>query len=133
MDGLHSHETSDDAKSIGCNPTAVETDRSQSLSTDFWGLQQAYQDTCGELDSMNRDIRDQSLEIRDLKRQNAQLHERNALLREENNRLREIQRARPEKLLKSERSKYIEHFEHLDERIAHLQYDRQKRDAYNDK
>ena len=130
MDGLHSQETSDDAKSTGCNPTAVETDRSQSLSTDFWGLQQAYEDTCGELNSMNRDIRDQSLEIRDLKRQNAQLHERNALLREQNSQLREIQRARPEKLLKSEKSKYIEHFEHLEERIEHLQYDRQKRDAH---
>ena len=130
MDGLHLQETNDDAKSTGYNSAAVETDTSQSLSADFLGLQQAYEDTCGELKSMNRDIRDQSLEIRDLKRQNAQLHERNAQIREQNSQLREIQRARPEKLLKSEKSKYIEHYEMLEERINQLLYERQKRDAH---
>ncbi len=130
MDGPPSQENSDDARSTEGNSTAVETDTSQSLSTDFRDLQQAYEDTRGELKSINRDIRDQSLEIRDLKRQNAQIHERNAQLREQNNQLREVQRARPEKLLKSEKTKFLEHFEILEEHINHLQYERQKRDAH---
>ena len=127
MEVPHLQEDSDDVTSTGGNSTAVENDKPQSLSTSFRDWQQAYEDTRGELKSMDRDIRDQSLEIRDLKRQNTLLNERNADLREKYN---QLQRARPEKLLKSEKSKYIEHFEILEEHINHLQYERQKRDAH---
>ena len=130
MDGPHLQEDSDDVQSTGGNSTAIENEKPQSLSTNFRDRQQAYEDTRAELKSMDRDIRDQSLEIRDLKRQNALLNERNADLREKFNQLRDVQRARPEKLLKSEKSKYIEHFEILEEHISHLQYERQKRDAH---
>ena len=130
MDAPHLPEDSDDVTSTEGTSTAVENDKPQSQSTNFRDWQQAYEDTRGELKSMDRDIRDQSLEIRDLKRQNAQLNERNGDLREKYNQLREVQRARPEKLLKSEKSKYIEHFEILEEHINHLQYERQKRDAH---
>ena len=130
MDGPHLQEDSDDVESMGGNSTAVEHDKPQSLSTSSRDWHQAYEDTQGELKSMDRDIRDQSLEIRDLRRQNTQLNERNADLREKYNQLREVQRARPEKLLKSEKSKYMERFEILEEHINHLQYERQKRDAH---
>ena len=131
MDGPHLQEDSDDVKSMRGNSTAIEHDKpQQNLSTNSRDWHQAYEDTQGELKSLDRDIRDQSLEIRDLRRQNTQLNERNADLREKYNQLREVQRARPEKLLKSEKSKYIEHFEILEEHINHLQYERQKRDAH---
>ena len=105
------------------------TEEEQSNS-DYHELQRVYEDACRDLKAASRDIRDQSIEIRDLKRQNTQLHERNATLREQNEQLKEARRARGEKLLKSEKTKYIEHFDMLQDHIDHLQHERQKREAH---
>jgi chromosome segregation ATPase len=105
------------------------TEEDQS-NPDYQELQEAYESTCRELKVAHRDIRDQSIEIRDLKRQNTQLHERNATLREQNEQFREAHQARSEKLPKSEKTKYIEHFNVLDDHINHLQHERQKREAH---
>lgn len=79
---------------------------------------------------MNRENRDQSLELRDLKKANSASQERNNQLREQNSQLREAIRAGGEKLSKSEKSKYIEHFDHLEEIISRLHHERQKREAH---
>lgn len=79
---------------------------------------------------VNRENRDQSLELRDLKKANSASQERNNQLREQNSQLREAIRAGGEKLGKSEKSKYNEHFEHLEEMISRLHYERQKREAH---
>lgn len=105
------------------------TEEDQS-NPDYHELQEAYDSTCRELKAAHRDIRDQSIEIRDLKRQNTQLHERNATLREQNEQFKEAHQARSEKLSKSEKTKYMEHFNVLDDHISHLQHERQKRDAH---
>ena len=105
------------------------TEEDQS-NPDYQELQEAYESTCRELKVAHRDIRDQSIEIRDLKRQNTQLHERNATLREQNGQFKEAHQARSEKLPKSEKTKYIEHFNALEDHINHLQHERQKREAH---
>ena len=102
----------------------------EEVTTDYSELRRVYDDTYRELKAANRDIRDQSIQIRDLKRQNTQLHERNSQQREQNEQLKEAHRARGEKLSKSEKTRFIEHFEMLEDHIAHLQHERQKRESH---
>ena len=130
INASHSHNNMDDFDTTDRHSTVAASEQAPSGSEDLKDLQRKYEDTFVESKSLHRDIRDQSLEIRDLKRQNSQLHERNAQLREQNNQIREAQRARGEKLLKSEKSKYIEHFDLLEDQINRLHYERQKRDSH---
>lgn len=104
--------------------------KGEQSNSDHHELQRVYENTCRDLKAATRDIRDQSIEIRDLKRQNTQLYERNATLREQIEQFKETHRARGEKLLKSEKTKYIEHFDMLQDHIEHLQHEKQKREAH---
>ena len=101
---------------------------------DVQQLQRDYEAARNELKLAYRENRDQSLELRDLKKINALSHDKNAHLREQNAQLREAIRARSggEKISKSEKAKYIEHFDNLEGHISHLQYERQKREAHMD-
>ncbi len=98
----------------------------------FQHLKKDYEDARGELKVVNRENRDQSLELRDLKKASSASQERNNYLREQNAQLRETIRAGGEKLGKSEKSKYNEHFGYLEEVISRLQYERQKREVHMD-
>ena len=116
-------------------PLTKSTDTStlQALEEDYHNLQETYDTTLLSLESTNRENRDQSLELRDLKRQLAKLTEQNGKLREQNGLLREAyeaQQARGEKVSKSERRKYSEHFEMLENHIEHLQRERHKRETH---
>ena len=100
------------------------------LEKDYRDLQNAYDDSRRDLQSTSRENRDQSLELRDLKRRLAKLQEQNAEVREENGLLREAYQAHREKLSKSERHKYNEKFEMLENHISHLQHERHKRETH---
>ena len=97
---------------------------------DLHELEKAYRRARSDLKMANRDNRDQSLELRDLKKVNAIMSEKNATLREQNTQLRESIRARGEKITRSEKAKYLEHFELLESHISHLQHERQKRETH---
>lgn len=100
------------------------------LTEELDHVQREYESTRGELKAVSRENRDQSLELRDLKRANSASQERMNQLRQQNSYLRNIIRTSGEKLSKSEKAKYHEHIEHLDEVISRLQYERQKREAH---
>ena len=111
--------------------TASET--LEALDKDYRDLQEIYDNARRDLQSSSRENRDQSLELRDLKRRLAKLHEQNAQLREQNGLLQEAyqaHQARGEKLSKSERNKYNEHFEMLENHISNLQQERHKRETH---
>lgn len=105
----------------------------QALQKDYRDLQKAYDDGRRDLQHSSRENRDQSLELRDLKRRLAKLQEQSAQLREQNGLLREVNQAyqaRGEKLSKSERNKYNEHCETLENHISRLQHERHKRETH---
>ena len=80
-----------------------------------------------------RENRDQSLQLRDLKKAAAQSHERNGQLRSQNAQLLDRLRnnsGKGDKISKNERSKFFEHCDMLEDHIAHLQYDRKKRESH---
>lgn len=111
----------------------TESETLEALDKDYNHLQKAYDDTRRDLQTSHRENRDQSLELRDLKRRLSKFHEQSAQLREQNNLLREAyqaHQARGEKLSKSERTKYNEHFELLENHISHLQHERHKRETH---
>ena len=111
----------------------TDSETLEALDKDYHDLQKAYDDVRRDLQSSSRENRDQSLELRDLKRRLSKLQEQNAQLREQNNLLREAyqaHQARGEKLSKSERSKYNEHFEMLENHISNLQHERHKRETH---
>ena len=113
--------------------TAEPFEALDALEKDYRDLQNAYDDSRRDLQSTSRENRDQSLELRELKRRLAKLQEQNAEVREENGLLREAyqaHQARGEKLSKSERHKYNEKFEMLENHISHLQHERHKRETH---
>ena len=95
-------------------------------------LRKDFERAKSDLKLSNRECRDQSLELRDLKRANAQYHERNAQLRAQNAQLLERLRGRGDKISKSERNKFIEHFEMLEDHIARLQHEAKKRENHTE-
>ena len=118
---------------LGLSTKLTDTEQRQALEKDYRDLEQAYDDTRRDLKSSNRENREQSLELRGLKRRLAKCQEQNEQLREQNGALRETyqaQRAHGEKLSKSEKSNYSEHFEMLENQISHLQHERQKRETH---
>ena len=113
--------------------TAESFDALDALENDYRDLQNVYDDARRDLHSTSRENRDQSHQLRDLKRRLAKLQEQNAEVREENGLLREAyqaHQARGEKLSKSERHKYNEKFEMLENHISHLQHERHKRETH---
>lgn len=100
---------------------------------DYRDLHKAYDDARRDLQLSSRENRDQSLELRDLKRRLSKLQEQNTQLHEQDGILREAyqaHQARGEKLSKSERNKYREHFEMLENRVSHLQHERHKHETH---
>jgi len=110
--------------------TVAVSDGIVQLTKELHQLQKDYESARRDLKAVSRENRDQSLELRDLKKTNALSHERNVQLQEGNAQLREAMRARGEKLSNSEKSRYHEHFEYLEEQISRLKYERQKREVH---
>ena len=121
--------------SLRVKPTDSSTTL-HALEKDYRDLQQAHDTTSRDLKATSRENRDQSLELRDLKRRLAKLHEQTAQLREENGLLHDAYQtpqARSggsEKLSNSERTKYSEQFDMLENHISHLQHERHKRETH---
>ncbi|CAF9922409.1 hypothetical protein IMSHALPRED_005680 [Imshaugia aleurites] len=117
------------------NPPVKLTDSEtlQALEKHCRDLQKAYDEAHRDLQHSTRENRDQSLELRDQKRRLTKIQEQNAQLREQNGLLREAcqaYQARGEKLSKSERNKYNENFEMLENHISNLQHERHKRETH---
>ena len=111
----------------------TESETLEVLEKDYRGLHKAYDDARRDLQLSNRENRDQSLELRDLRRRLSKLQEHNTQLHEQNGQLREAyqaHQARGEKLSKSERNKYNEHFEMLENHISQLKHERHKRETH---
>ena len=111
----------------------TDSETLKALEKDYQDLQKAYDDAQRDLQLSTRENRDQSLELRDLKRRLGKLQEQNGQLRDENGQLREAyqaHQARGEKVSKSDRTKYNEHFEMLENHISHLQHERSKRETH---
>ncbi|KAG8532936.1 uncharacterized protein KY384_002814 [Bacidia gigantensis] len=93
---------------------------------DYHDLKEKYSELKREYKLANRDVREQSLELRDIKRQNASLMEAYSAIQKE---LQAVSSGKG-KLTNTERSKYMEHFQMLEEQAAYFQQEYRKRDAH---
>ena len=93
------------------------------LAGKYEDLKESFDELHKELKIANRDNREQSLELRDLRRQNTMIKEAYTNMR------KEIQ-SDNSKLSKNERTKYIEHFEMLEEQAAYFQHEFRKREGH---
>ncbi|KAL9101420.1 MAG: hypothetical protein Q9163_003312 [Psora crenata] len=86
-------------------------------------LKEAYGELRRELKLTDRENREQSLELRDLKRENT-------TLKEAYNNIRKESPSEYPKFSKSERNKYLEHFERLEEQAAYYEQEFRKREGH---
>ena len=93
------------------------------MREDFEHLKAAYSELRKEFKAVSRENRDQSLELRDIKRQNASLKEACISIQKE-------AQSDTRKLSKNERTKYLEHFEMLEEQAAFFQHEFRKRENH---
>ena len=100
----------------------VDFENLSKLKEEYQELRRAYEDKRQDLKLADREKHDQSLELRDLKQQNAELRD---LLR-----ARSEPASDQEKLAKGEKTKYLEHFEILEDHIARLERERKRREAH---
>ncbi|MDI1489566.1 MAG: hypothetical protein OHK93_000763 [Ramalina farinacea] len=92
-------------------------------------LKSAHYDMRKELKAEKRENREQSLELRDLKRQNATMKEAYAAIQRELQQMSESG-GKGGKLTKTEKAKYFEHFEMLEEKAAYFENEFRKRDTH---
>ena len=92
-------------------------------------LKSAYYDMRKELKAEKRENREQSLELRDLKRQNITMKEAYAAIQRELQQMSESG-SKSGKVTKSEKAKYFEHFEMLEEKAAYFENEFRKRDTH---
>lgn len=106
-------------------PTRASTDDidPKNLRTEHRNLRKEYEDTRQELRSAWRENREQSLELRDLKKQNAHL--------KESIRTQADPKSYKDQIM-SERRKFYEHVDMLDDHIAHLKHQLEKTKLHMD-
>ena len=90
---------------------------------EFEDLKAAYNELRKDFKVTSRENREQSLELRDVKRQNASL-------KEAYNSIQKEAQGDNRKLSKNERTKYIEHFDMLEEQAAYFQHEFRKREGH---
>ena len=93
------------------------------LTEEFEDLKAAYSELRKDFKATSRENREQSLELRDVKRQNASLKEAYVSIQKE-------AQSDNRKLSKNERTKYIEHFDMLEEQAAYFQHEFRKREGH---
>lgn len=105
--------TKDWKRDINANP----------LAKDHRELQRTHNKLIDELRAANRDLREQSLEMRTIKRQNMQIREAYSKLYNET-------MEDPQQLSRREKIKYHEHFDLMQQDLALLQNELEKRDSH---
>ena len=100
-----------------------DVDASDKVSEELEDLKAAYGELRKDFKSVTRENRDQSLELRDIKRQNVSLREACISFQKE-------AQSDNRKLSKSERTKYLEHFDMLEEQAAYFQHEYRKRENH---
>ena len=107
------------------DPRAEDTSDQTPLAAEYDDLKSAYADLKQQYKICNRENREQSLELRNIKRQNVTLKETYIKIQDELH-------SDPShgKLSKHEKSKYLEHFDYLEQKADHYKNEFQKRETH---